>query len=268
MQARTPAQPEASTDMTAVLTAAQAALSAGEASQCLALAEPLLDGAQAEPARALAAQALEQLSERCAAAGEHALALQHYRRFHRLVVDGLQQRLARGIETGADDGLLDTLTGLANAQAMEQRLPAMMAQAIGTKRGLCLVRMELDPLQPGRLALTPGLADGVLREIGALLRAHSRAKDLALRHAGETLVLVLSDVELSTARTVCERLRRAVQGHDWTPQHQELRVSISMGLTALRGGDDVKQLMARAEAGLVSARRDGRNCVRTGVLGA
>ena len=35
-----------------------------------------------------------------------------------------------------------------------------------------------------------------------------------------------------------------------------------------RSGDDVELLLARAEAGLVSARRDGRNCVRTGVLGA
>lgn len=270
MRGLMPAHHEASTDTSAAtapdLGAAQEALAAGDAGLCIRLAEPLLSQpAQAEAARGLLAAAHERLSEQQAAAGEHALALQHYRLFHRFHVEGLLQRLARS-EGENDRGLTDALTGLATREALELRLPGMMQQALGSGRGLCLVRIELDPLQPARLSLSPGLGDAVLREIGALLRAHSRAKDLALRYAGETLVLVLSEIELSMARQACERIRRAVQGHDWAPLHEELRVSLSMGLTALRSGDTPELLLARAEAGLVSARRDGRNCVRTGVL--
>jgi diguanylate cyclase (GGDEF)-like protein len=265
MQALKPADTEASTDMVELLARAEAALEADDAQACLALVEPLQN--RSERARGLLARALEKLSEQCEAAGAHADALLHYRRFHRLAVDELLQRLARG-EPQTDDGPRDALTGLPGAEALALRVPAMMAQALASKRGLCLVRIELDPLQPGRLAMQPQLPERVLAEIGALLRAHSRAKDLALRHVGEALVLVLSDVELSSARLVCERIRRAAQGHDWAALHAELRVSLSMGLTALRSGDDLKQLLARAEAGLVSARRDGRNCVRTGVISA
>lgn len=272
MQGLTPATNEASTDMIAApdfdLGAAQQAWAAGDAALCAQLAEPLLVRPTcADAARELLASAYERLSEQNAAAGEHALALQQYQRFHRLHVEGLLKRLARSERT-ADAGLQDAVTGLASRDSLAMRLPSMMRQAQTTGRGLCLVRIELDPLLPTRLSLTPGLTDAVLREIGALLLAHSRAKDLALRYAGETLVLVLSEVELAMARQVCERLRRAVQGHDWTPLHGELKVSLSMGLTALRGGDSADLLLARAEAGLVSARRDGRNCVRTGVLGA
>lgn len=265
MRALTPAPTEASTDMSSALAAARAALDEGDAQRCLRLAEPWLPRA-GERARGLMSQALAQLSERCVAAGDHAQALQHFRRYHQLVIDGLEERLARS-PAPADDADRDPLTGLLDASALTLRLPTMMSQALNSQRGLCLVRMELDPLQPARLAGIPGLDDGVLREVGALLRSHSRAKDLALRYNGQTLVLVLSDVELATARMVCERIRRAVQGHDWAPLHEELRVSLSLGLTALRSGDSAKELMARAEAGLVSARRDGRNCVRTGVPG-
>lgn len=265
MHALKPLQPEASTDMAGALAAARAALEQGDDQRCLQLAEPWLPQA-GERARALMVQALARLSERCVAAGEHAQALQHFRRYHQLVIEGLEQRLARS-PAAVDEGERDALTGLLDASALSLRLPAMMSQALNSQRGLCLVRMELDPLQPTRLANQPSLEDAVLREVGALLRSHSRAKDLALRYAGQTLVLVLSDVELATARMVCERIRRAVQGHDWRPLHEELRVSLSLGLTALRSGDSTKELMTRAEAGLISARRDGRNCVRTGVPG-
>jgi diguanylate cyclase (GGDEF)-like protein len=273
MQGHQTAEPEASTDMTAApetaLGLAEQALAAGDCGRCIKLAEPLMQDprqpARAERARLLLAQAWERRSDQCAAAGDHALALQHFRRFHQLHVESLQLRLARG-ESQIDGGLLDPLTGLASREALDLRLPQMMRRALVSQRVLCLVQMELDPLQPARLALTPALGDGVLREVGALLLEHSRAKDLALRYAGESMVMVLSDVELSTARTVCERIRRAVQTHDWTPLHAELRVTLSLGLTALRSGDSVAQLLARAEAGLISARRDGRNCVRTGVL--
>jgi diguanylate cyclase (GGDEF)-like protein len=251
----------------AQLGAAEQALTGGDAAACVRLAEPLLQNtASAEQARVLLAQAFKCLSDASEAAGDHALALQQFRRFHHLHVESLHLRLARG-EAQSEDTLRDALTGLASREALDLRLPLMMQQALAANRGLCLVRIELDPLQPARLGLAASMSDAVLRELGALLRAHSRAKDLALRFAGQTLVLVLSDTELATARMVCERIRRAAQTHDWTPQHPELRVSLSLGLTSLRSGDNTAQLLARAEAGLVSARRDGRNCVRTGVLG-
>jgi diguanylate cyclase (GGDEF)-like protein len=273
MQGHQAAEPEASTDKMAgpatALGQAEQALAAGDCGRCIELAEPLLQDprqpALAERARLLLARAWERRSDQCAAAGNHVQALQHFRRFHQFHVESLQLRLARG-EGQVDVGLQDPLTGLASREALDLRLPQMMRQALARQRMLCLVWMELDPLQPARLALTPTVGNGVLREVGALLREHSRTKDLALRYVGESMVMVLSDVELSTARTVCERIRRAVQAHDWAPLHPELRVTLSQGLTALRSGDSVAQLLARAEAGLISARRDGRNCVRTGVL--
>ena len=270
MHALKPVRSEASTDMDsapdAEIQAAERALAEGEAQRCRSLVEPLLaKNALDWRARALLAQALEALSEQHTAAGEHAQALALYQQFHKVVVEGLQLRLTRS-DSQPDASQQDALTGLARREALELRLPPMMQQALAGNRGLCLVRMELDPLQPSRVALTPGLGDAVLREVGAIVRAHCRAKDLALRYSGESLVLVLSEVELSTARTVCERIRRAVQAHGWAPLHEELRVGVSLGMTALRSGDSISQLMARAEAGLISARRDGRNCVRTGVL--
>lgn len=204
------------------------------------------------------------LSERCAAAGEHREALRHYQRYHQLYALQMEQRLAAQGQT-LDPAMLDAGTGLASAQALQTRLPAMLAQAQQAgATGLCLVRMALDPLQPAS-GLPQGIESGVLTELGALLRANSRSKDLAASESPGRLTLVLSDVELGIARNVCERLRRALQTHDWARLHAPLRVTLSMGLTAARPGDDPAQLLARADTGLASARREGGNCVRSGV---
>lgn len=202
------------------------------------------------------------LSESCAAAGEHREALRHYQRYHLLYAQQMEQRLSAQ-SASLDPALLDPVTGLASQQALQTQLPQMLQRAQASAAGLCMARIELDALQPSK-GLPAEIRTAVLRELGALLRANSRSKDLAAADAGGLLTLVISDVELAMARSICERLRRAVQNHDWARLHAPLRVSLSIGLTALRHGDDARLLSARADGGLASARRDGGNCVRSG----
>ncbi|WP_397533418.1 GGDEF domain-containing protein [Roseateles sp.] len=201
-------------------------------------------------------------SESCAAAGEHQEALRHFQRYHQLYAQQMEQRLSAQTAS-IDPALLDPGTGLSSRQALQTQLPLMLQRAQASAAGMCMARIELDALQPAK-DVPAELRAAVLRELGALLRANSRSKDLAAADPGGLLTLVISDVELAMARSICERLRRAVQSHDWTRLHAPLSVSLSIGLTALRHGDDMRLLSARADGGLASARRDGGNCVRSG----
>jgi diguanylate cyclase (GGDEF)-like protein len=202
------------------------------------------------------------LSERCADAGEHREALRHYRRYHQLYAQQMEQRLAAAGASG-DRAQLDPVTQLVTRELLRQRLPDMVSRAHVGSLCLCVMRIGLDALQPAR-GLPSGLEPAVMGELGALLRANSRSKDLPALERELEMTLVLTDVELSVARSICERLRRAVAHHDWARLHPPLRVSLSIGLTALRGGEDATQLLTRADAGLTHARRDGGNCVRVG----
>lgn len=202
------------------------------------------------------------LSERCADAGEHREALRHYQRYHQLYAEYMEQRLA-ALGSSADNTPLDPVTKLATREVLRQRLPEMVRRAHAGSLCLCLMRIGLDALQPAR-GLPAGLEPMVMGELGGLLRANSRSKDLPAAERELEMTLILSDVELSVARSICERLRRAVAHHDWARLHPPLRVTLSIGLTALRGGDDAEQLLARGDAGLAHARRDGGNCVRAG----
>lgn len=221
-----------------LLPAVQAAeLSALEGDVAAALAQvramlPQLQDAAAAPL----AERLSTLAERC---GDFELALRLYQAFHRL-----------GREAWS-------LGSLSERPALEARWPSLLQAG----RPLCLALLAPD--QP----LAGETLEAALLQMVQLQRGQCRAHDLTLRHEPDRLLLVLLDIELSAARQACERVRRVIQAHDWPGLAVAPGgLSVSIGLSALRGAEALDKLQARAEAGLQAARREGRNCVRAGLL--
>jgi GGDEF domain-containing protein len=175
----------------------------------------------------------ERLSQLCEQAGDFKAALHHHRCFHQLSLQG----------QGA---------ALLERAALLQGLTELLAQPKGLGAGLCLVALEVDRAAHGAPEQTQ-LAD--------LLRRQCRPEDLIAhqgRGSGHGLLLVLSDVDLASARKVCERVRAA-----W-PKHNA-RGSLSMGLSAWRGpADELGRLLERTESALAAAQRGGGNCLRSG----
>lgn len=237
-----------------------------------------------------------QLSDCCAEAGEFERALQHHRRFHTLHADTvltaarqrsqalslqlrteqsrheaerqalrattLEQRNAQLSRRASDlerETLRDALTGLGNRRELETRLPALLAQAAAQPQGLSLALLDLDHFKQINDRFSHPVGDAVLREVARLLREQARSADMTLRYGGEELLWVLVDSDLQAAAAACERLRLAVQRHDWDALQPGLQVTLSAGLAALQPGDDPARLIARADAGLYAAKAAGRN---------
>lgn len=177
----------------------------------------------------------EQLSELCEQAGDFQAALAHHRRFHQLSLQ------ANGMVLLEREALLPRLSELLNRTA---RLGA----------GLCLVGLAADGAQAG---------EPQQMQLAELLRRQCRPQDLIARQGragsnGNGLLLALIDVDLGSARKICERVRSA-----W-PQHSG-GGSLSMGLSAWRGpADELARLLERTESALAAARRGGGNSLRSG----
>lgn len=109
--------------------------------------------------------------------------------------------------------------------------------------------------------------DIVLKHLARLLVDTLRQTDLVARFGGEEFVLLLPHTTQTDARMLAERLRRTVEqtpvlittsGNDY----QELRVTISIGLSCIQQKDDsCCDMLERADKALYQAKQTGRNRV-------
>lgn len=112
--------------------------------------------------------------------------------------------------------LEDQLTGLANRRRVDRKLPAQLALAKDRNGALCVAGIDLDhfKLVNDRFGHTAG--DDVLRAIARILPENTRSSDVFARMGGEEFLVLFIGTPLDIASDICERLRHAVESHDWS----------------------------------------------------
>jgi diguanylate cyclase (GGDEF)-like protein len=155
----------------------------------------------------------------------------------------------------------DPLTGLANRRSFARRLAAEMEVALAVGQPLTLAVADLDHFKVVNDRLGHRIGDTALRESAALMQKLCRETDLVARIGGEEFALVLPATTRDRAAEFCDRIRGAIEAHDWRRFHPELAVTISIGLAQWDGTAEVSELIEAADAQLYRAKRAGRNQV-------
>ncbi|GAA2479859.1 tetratricopeptide repeat-containing diguanylate cyclase [Winogradskya humida] len=145
----------------------------------------------------------------------------------------------------------DALTGLGNRRMFDSRMSSMSGAG-------ALLLIDVDRFKAINDEFSHGVGDRVLGEIAAVLRAHCRHDEVAIRFGGDEFALFLSTGELES-RQVAERIRQVILSRDWSTIAPGLRVTLSMGLATCRPGETGDDLYTRADANLYAAKRGGRN---------
>jgi diguanylate cyclase len=170
------------------------------------------------------------------------------------------QLASKAIELGKH-AMEDQLTGLANRRRVDHELPAHHAYALERRTALSLAALDLDHFKAVNDHHGHAVGDDVLRTVARILKDNTRDSDLLARVGGEEFLVLFIGAPLQIAAEVCERLRRAVEAHDWQSVAAGLRVTISIGLCNAVESSDVRALLERADASLYLAKRSGRNRV-------
>jgi diguanylate cyclase (GGDEF)-like protein len=144
---------------------------------------------------------------------------------------------------------------------MDEQFPDLLAHAREAGRPLCVAIGDVDGFKTVNDKCGHATGDQVLHQIAAILRGGCRPADMVARMGGEEFFLAFIDTAFPAARATCERLRAAVEHHDWAATSPGLAVTISFGLAEADATADSRQLLARADASLYAAKRGGRNRV-------
>ena len=153
----------------------------------------------------------------------------------------------------------DALTGLFNRRHVDARLALEWERARRFGRELAVALVDLDHFKQVNDRFSHAVGDEVLRVVARLLREGTRAVDVAGRYGGEEFVLLLVETPPQEALRICERLRAAVEHHDWDGIAPGLAVTMSLGLCGDLSLDSPERMLAAADARLYQAKRAGRN---------
>jgi diguanylate cyclase (GGDEF)-like protein len=175
------------------------------------------------------------------------------------VISWRSRRVFQELRDQAD---VDVLTGLANRRYLDRRLPFEIEQARGRARPLSVGLLDVDHF--GSVNKDHGwpTGDKVLTETAARIRDALRASDWAARYGGEEICIVLGDTPAEAARGALERVRVAVAAKPFaTTGGEPLAITVSIGCAELEPDETIAQLLERASAQLLAAKRGGRDRV-------
>jgi diguanylate cyclase (GGDEF)-like protein len=156
----------------------------------------------------------------------------------------------------------DALTGLWNRRYVNERLPALLSEAVARRTPLSLAILDLDHFKRINDTLSHSTGDTVLQEVSRLLSDSVSGPMIAARIGGEEFLLVLPGMDADEATEWCERLRLRIRVHPWEPITGTMPVTTSIGVTtAPLGRSTPSSLLSLADRNLYVAKREGRDRV-------
>jgi len=172
--------------------------------------------------------------------------------------------LKENLEAVRTESLTDPLTTLANRKYFDHALAGAIADSASDGTPLSLLMIDIDHFKNFNDSYGHLTGDQVLRLVAVAVKQNVKGQDIAARYGGEEFTVVLPQTALRSAITVADHIRRAVMTKELmkrsTGEHLG-RVTISIGVAALRAGESMASLIERADTCLYAAKRTGRNRV-------
>src|SRR5215208_1755336 len=160
----------------------------------------------------------------------------------------------------------DYLTGLPNRRGGEEHLAEDLARA---KRGgaiLTVAVVDVNNFKAINDTYGHQAGDVCLRHVARVIRRNVREGDWLARWGGDEFVLSLWDTSIfASPEAVLRRISRGLKESPVRlPLGEELVLSFSVGAHRYAGEDDIRELLAKADAAMYEAKRGGRAWVLAG----
>jgi diguanylate cyclase (GGDEF)-like protein len=102
----------------------------------------------------------------------------------------------------------------------------------------------------------------VLKHVASAIKTRIRREDILSRYGGEEFALLLPEVDVKGAVALAEKIRKLIEKQKFEFDKQEIPVTISAGVAALKNpGAEASDLVRAADAQLYAAKSEGRNKV-------
>lgn len=179
------------------------------------------------------------------------------------------QQLSAANATLKDLSAIDGLTGVHNRRAFDEKLQTEWRRALRSDQPIALLLIDLDHFKQLNDNYGHLVGDECLRRVASTINdAIRRPPDFCARYGGEEFVAVLPETESKGAELMAERIRKCIDALEIRAGNDSIRVTASLGCCVMRPkpGDDMLQLIERADKALYAAKDAGRNTFRTAAV--
>ncbi|GAB3365992.1 MULTISPECIES: GGDEF domain-containing protein [Amycolatopsis] len=161
----------------------------------------------------------------------------------------------------------DKYTGVLNREGWDVRVASVLDGSIG--HAIALLVLDLDHFKAVNDRYGHPAGDAVLRVVAAKLTAAVRREDIVGRYGGDEFMALLPGANRACAKGIAERILGRIRGAVVEARSADGRFVVITGLTAsvggvvlnARGRTGIADLVRRADANLLSAKRFGKDRV-------
>lgn len=158
-----------------------------------------------------------------------------------------------------NQALRDTLTGLPNRNAYNERLETELARWKRYHSPLSLIIWDIDHFKKINDSYGHKAGDKVLLLIAKQLSEHSRATDFISRFGGEEFTMLLPNTDSQSALMLANQLRQTIEKTGFNASGVSVAITISCGVTEFTPNDTDETAFERADQALYQAKQQGRN---------
>ena len=172
--------------------------------------------------------------------------------------------LRQSLEFVRRESLTDALTGIPNRKFFETRLREAARDALESGDALSLLIADIDHFKQFNDTYGHQLGDQVLRLVARTLMDSVKGRDTPARYGGEEFAIILPHTRLKDAHGLADQIRRSITrrrivrrntGDDFGT------ITLSIGVSCYRPGEELQEMVRRADVALYQAKHSGRNCV-------
>jgi two-component system cell cycle response regulator len=157
----------------------------------------------------------------------------------------------------------DSLTKVYNKGYLLEALEAEFKRAKALHTDFSIVFFDLDHFKNVNDTYGHDAGDFVLREFAGLVRAsYLRPKDVFARYGGEEFVILLANTSAAAAEELAEKVRAAIEHHEFIYEGNRMPVTSSLGVAELNSEiESAQTLLKMADKAMYTAKQSGRNRV-------
>jgi diguanylate cyclase (GGDEF)-like protein len=155
----------------------------------------------------------------------------------------------------------DPLTQANNRTSFDDSVKREMSLAARHDKNLSIIFLDIDHFKHINDHYGHDCGDFTLASVAKLIKENLRGSDMLFRIGGEEFVILLSGTNIAGAELLAERIRSSIERHTLVFDMETIKVTVSLGVTALLKDDEANAFIKRADAAMYQAKNTGRNRV-------